>query len=132
MVIVDTSVLIDYFADRLTPQTDWLDQHTTLQRIGMTSLIQTEVLQGIREDKLFAHTLEILNEFEIFETGSRELAIAAARNFRTLRKSGITIRGTIDCLIATFCLEEGHELLHNDRDFDHFEKHLGMKVLHPS
>jgi predicted nucleic acid-binding protein len=132
MVIVDTSVVIDYLADRITPHTNWLDQQASLQRIGITSLVQAEVLQGIRADKLFAVTLEILNEFEIFETGSSELAISAARNFRALRKKGVTIRSTIDCLIATFCIEEGHTLLHNDRDFDAFERHLGLRVLRPT
>lgn len=131
MVIVDTSVLIDYLADRITLQTHWMGLNISSQRIGITSLIQTEVLQGIREDKLFAEALVILNGFEIFETGSSELAIASARNFRVLRKTGITIRSTIDSLIATFCIEEGHILLHNDRDFDVFETRLGLQVLHP-
>lgn len=129
MVIVDSSVLIDYLADRITRETVWLDQQVGLQRLGITSLNLCEVLQGVRGEGLFAQAVEILNQFAIFEVGSYQLAVVSARNFRTLRKEGITIRNTIDCLIATFCMEEGHTLLHNDRDFDPFKTRLGLKVL---
>lgn len=131
MVIVDTSVLIDFLIGNANPQSLWLRSQSNHRRIGITSLVLTEVMQGVRDDKVFAETLEILNEFEIFEIASRELAIASASNFRILRKTGITIRSTIDCLIATFCIEEGHTLLHNDRDFDAFETRLGLRVLQP-
>jgi len=131
MIIVDTSVMIDYPADRSDARTDWLDRQIDIQRIGITSLILTEILQGIRNDDVFSKTLKSLNQFAIFETGSRELAIASARNYRTLRHMGITIRNMIDTFIATFCIEEGYSLLHNDRDFDAFETHLGLKVVHP-
>jgi predicted nucleic acid-binding protein len=67
----------------------------------------------------------------VYATGGTELALAASDNYRFLRKRGITIRKTIDCLIATFCIREGHALLHRDRDFDPFEEHLGLKVVHP-
>jgi predicted nucleic acid-binding protein len=132
MVIVDTSVLIDYFGDFSTPQAEWLDQQTSIQRMGITSLILTEVLQGIREERRFAATLSELSRFAIFETGSRELAIQSAMNYRTLRGLGVTIRSTIDCLIATFCIEEGHRLLHHDSDFDYFKQHLGLVVVDTS
>jgi hypothetical protein len=131
MVIVDASVLIDYLDDRTTRQTQWLDRQSELERIGITSLTQAEVLQGIRTDEAFLETLQFLNRFEIFEIGSSVLAITSARNYRSLRRMGITIRNTIDCLIATFCIEEDHVLLHNDRDFDAFEQHLGLQVAHP-
>jgi predicted nucleic acid-binding protein len=131
MVIVDTSVLIAYLDDRVTRHTEWLDRQGDLQRIGITSLTQAEILQGIRTEEEFLAALQSLNNFEIFETGSSALAIASARNYRALRKAGVTIRNTIDCLIATFCIENGYELLHNDRDFDGFEAHLGLRVVHP-
>jgi predicted nucleic acid-binding protein len=131
MVIVDTSVMIDYLANRVNAQTEWLHEQSDLQRIGITSLILSEVLQGIRRDDLFIETLTVLNQFAIFETGSQELAVASARNYRTLRAMGITIRSTIDSFIATFCIEEGHQLLHHDSDFDPFEEHLGLRVVHP-
>ncbi|MGA2248999.1 type II toxin-antitoxin system VapC family toxin [Terracidiphilus sp.] len=131
MVIVDSSVLIDYLAGRLTPQTEWLLRSPDSSRIGITSLILSEVLQGVRSDDAFPETLRILQQFAVFETGGRELAIASARNYRELRKLGFTIRSTIDCITATFCIEEGHTLLHNDRDFTAFENHLHLETVRP-
>jgi predicted nucleic acid-binding protein len=131
MVIVDTSVLIDYFADRRTPQTEWIERYCDSRPIGITSLILSEILQGIRSDRQFAETLGALEEFAVFDTGSPALAISSARNYRALRKLGVTIRSTIDCLTASFCIEESHELLHSDHDFDALERHLGLAVLHP-
>ncbi|MGA2511122.1 MAG: PIN domain-containing protein [Candidatus Acidiferrales bacterium] len=75
--------------------------------------------------------LRELRKFEVFETGGEELAIEAARNFRSLRQRGRSVRKTIDCLIATFCLRHRHSLLHRDRDYDHFEDILGLAVIHP-
>ena len=131
MVIVDSSVWIDYFQGKLNNQTSWLDKAAGQQPIGMTSLILCEVLQGVRDDETFEAFQQDLMRFEIFGAGDADIAIAAARNYLTLRRRGFTIRKTIDCLIATFCMEEGHTLLHNDRDFDVFEAHLGLRVLHP-
>jgi predicted nucleic acid-binding protein len=131
MVIIDSSVLIDFLSGRTTVQTDWLRRQPDLERMGITTLILSEVLQGIRDDSVFADALAILGQFVIFETGSRELAVDSAGNYRVLRKCGLTIRSTIDCITATFCITEKHELLHNDRDFDAFEEHLNLLVLHP-
>ena len=128
-VIVDSSVLIDYLADRSTSQTGWLDRNIGIHRIGITTLILTEVLQGVRKDDQFAETLSVLEHLAIFETGSRDLAVRSASNYRALRRRGITIRNTIDCLTATFCIDEGYELLHNDRDFDPFQEHLHLEVV---
>jgi predicted nucleic acid-binding protein len=131
MVILDTSVLIDFFADRETPHTRWLRQQILARRLGITSLVEMEVLQGIQSDIFLVEAQAALKAFLVFETGSREIAISAAQNFRALRKIGITIRSSIDCLIATFCIEQQHELLHTDRNFDPFEKYLGLRVIHP-
>jgi len=131
MVIVDTSVLVNYFSGRIDVKTEWLDQQDDLGQIGITELVLTEVLQGIRDEDSFTETLNALRQFTVFDTGNRNLAINAARNYRALRRLGLTVRSTIDCLIATFCIESGHELLHSDRDFDGFEQHLGLQVLHP-
>jgi predicted nucleic acid-binding protein len=131
MVIVDTSVMIDYLANRVNAQTEWLDRQSDLHRIGITTLILCEVLQGIRSDDLFIETLTVLNQFAIFETGSELLSVASSRNYRRLRGHGVRIRNTIDCLIATFCIEEGHRLLHRDSDFDYFAQHLGLLVVDP-
>jgi predicted nucleic acid-binding protein len=131
MVLVDTSVWIDYYAGIRSPQTDWLDESVGRVTIGLTDLHLTEFLQGIRDERHPDIYLRSLSEFLILTTGGRSLAVASATNYRLLRKRGITIRKTIDCLIATFCLLEGHSLLHNDRDFEPFEKYLGLKVVHP-
>lgn len=131
MVVVDTTVWIDYFADRSTKQVDWLDRELTSRRLGLTDLMVCEILQGISSDRQATTVLAHLKRFEILESGGVEIASAAAANYRTLRAQGITVRKTIDCLIATVCIRGGHELLHNDRDFDPFESHLGLRVVHP-
>jgi len=131
VVIVDTTVWVDYFRGTLNPETEWLDQEADKRRLGLTDLILCEVLQGVRGDREFIEVRAELTKFELFENGGEELAIAAARNFRNVRERGLTVRKTIDCLIATFCLTHGHILLHRDRDFDVFERNLGLAVLHP-
>jgi len=131
MVIVDTSVWIDYFNLVDTPQTVWLDAAIGREKVALTNLILCEILQGARTDLKFEAFAHDLRQFQIFDTGGIDLAVASARNFRTLRKKGFTIRRTIDCIIATFCIEGEHLLLHKDRDFDVFEQHLGLSVLEP-
>jgi predicted nucleic acid-binding protein len=131
MVIVDTSVWIDAFRGTPSSQTVWLKQAVKTQEIGLTSLVLCEVLQGVVSDSEFRGFKQDLLQFSIFDTGSTELAIASAQNYRTLRQKGYTIRKTIDCIIATFCIVEGHQLLHHDSDFEPFEKHLGLRVVHP-
>ena len=131
MIIVDTTVWVDYLRGTRTPYVDWLDDQLTSERLGLTDLILCEVLQGITTDSQFDAVQEQLLELEVFETGSVRVAVAAALNYRRLRVAGRTVRKTIDSLIATFCLLEGHALLHNDRDYDSFEDVLGLKVIHP-
>jgi predicted nucleic acid-binding protein len=131
MVIVDTTVWIDYLGGELTPQTGWLDRELQNQRLGLTDVILCEVLQGIRGQAAFRRVRDHLLKFEVFPTGGTDLAIAAAQNYRTLRQRGYTVRKTIDCWIATFCLTSGHTLLQRDRDFDAFERVLGLQVVHP-
>ena len=131
MVIVDTTVWIDYLRGRGNPETNWLDQELTHQRLGLTDLILCEVLQGVRDPALFEQVRDELLTFHLFETGGKHLAVESAVNYRKLRAKGYTVRRTIDCLIGTFCLHAGHELLHRDRDFDSFEKALGLLVVHP-
>jgi predicted nucleic acid-binding protein len=130
MVIVDTTVWIDYLRAVENPETLWLDAQLQRRRMGLTDLILCEVLQGISQKRDFVQVQNELLKFKIFRTGGSELAVAAAQNYRDLRRSGYTVRKTIDCLIATFCLLGKHELLHRDRDFDCFERMFGMKVMH--
>lgn len=131
MVIVDSSVWIDYLNDRINGQTTWLENSIGQHEIGLTSLILCEVLQGIRYDRHFRETHKELMSLSVFEGITTNFATAAAQNFRLLQRRGITVRKMIDCIIATFCIEEGHQLLHHDSDFDPFEKHLGLRVVHP-
>jgi predicted nucleic acid-binding protein len=131
MVIVDSSVWIDALNGKTTPQTIWLRFALDREQVGLTSVILCEVLQGIRHDRRFRETEQRLRTLPVFPSVTIKLAVVAAQNFRTLRSRGITVRKTIDCLIATFCIEEDHQLLHHDSDFDHFERHLGLRVVHP-
>jgi predicted nucleic acid-binding protein len=130
MVIIDTTVWIDYLRGNDTPQTAWLEREAMRQRLGLTDLILCEVLQGISDSRTFSDFRDDLLKLHIFETGGVELAIAAAKNYQRLRQRAYTVRKTIDCLIATFCLRGGHSLLHCDKDFDPFEKLLGLSVVH--
>jgi predicted nucleic acid-binding protein len=130
MVIVDTTVWIDLFAGIANSETRWLDAEAGKQRLGLTDMILCEVLQGIRSREELMKAEGELLKCEVFSTGGIEIATAAATNFRELRRKGYTVRKTIDCWIATFCLREGHALLHRDRDFDTFEKVLGLRVIH--
>jgi predicted nucleic acid-binding protein len=131
VVIVDSTVWIDFIAGRPNPQSLWVHRKLPHPDIGLTDLILCEVLQGVRDQWKFKRIASELRLLPILDTGGTDMAIAAAQNYRLLRAKGITLRKTIDCLIATFCIEHGHSLLHNDRDFDPFEAHLGLRVIHP-
>lgn len=131
MVIVDSTVWIDYLNEAETPETRWLDSQLDQQRIGLLDLMLCEVLQGVGSDAQAKLVLEHMKGFAILESGGTDLAVAAAANYRALRAKGLTVRKTIDCLIATFCIREGHHLLHSDRDFDPFEQSLGLQVVRP-
>jgi hypothetical protein len=131
VVIVDTTVWVDYLQGIANPETDWVHAQLDRQRLGLTDVILCEVLQGVRDEAAAKHVERSLLKLEVFETGTVELAIDAARNYRNLRSRGHTVRKRIDCLIATFCIREQHSLLHRDRDFDLFERFLGLAVVHP-
>jgi Predicted nucleic acid-binding protein, contains PIN domain len=131
VVIVDSTVWVDYFNGLPNPETDWLDGQMDQQRLGLTTIIVCEVLQGLREERKAIAVATALRQFEVFEMPNLAVALQAARNYRTLRSRGRTVRKTVDVLIATFCIEEQHSLLHRDRDFDPFEELLGLSVVHP-
>ena len=131
MVIVDTSVLVDYVNGVTNPESQWLDLRLDHQRFGLTSLILLELLRGFRDERDAALVRSELAEFEILETLEAELAVDAARNYRYLRNAGRTVRKPIDLVIATQCIRHQHSLLHRDRDYDVFEERLGLKVVHP-
>ena len=131
MVIVDSSVWIDYLHNVSNPQTSWLDAHLELEEIGLTTLTLCEVLQGLRTPIQVTKTTHHLLAFSIFDGCDRALALTAAESFRFLRSRGVTVRSTIDSLLATFCIARWFPLLHRDRDFDAFETHLGLDVIKP-
>jgi predicted nucleic acid-binding protein len=131
VVIVDTTVWVDYFRGVSDAGTDWLDAELDRQRLGITDIILCELLQGVRDETEATHVERQLLKLNVFHTGGIDLAKDAARNYRALRSRGHTVRKTIDCLIATFCIRERHSLLHRDRDFDPFETFLDLSVVHP-
>jgi predicted nucleic acid-binding protein len=128
MIVADTSVWIDYVRGIDAPHTDLLDYELLHNRIITGDIIIVEFLQGFRNEKDIKAARQLMDSLEYYDFLGKEVALEAAANFRRLRKSGITVRKTIDVIIATFCLENGFELLHNDRDFDPMEKYLGLKV----
>jgi predicted nucleic acid-binding protein len=129
LILVDSSVWIDYFNGATTAQTDRLDSLLGREPLAIGDLILTEVLQGFASDRDFNQARRMLTSLLVVELGGEEIAIQAARNFRILRRRGITVRKTFDTVIATRCIEDGYALLHNDRDFDPFAKHLGLRVV---
>ena len=126
MTLVDSSVWIDYFRGTVTAQTDRLDHLLGSEPLLTGDIILAEVLQGFANDREFNQALRLMVSLEQIDIGGRDIAVQAARNFRTLRSQGITIRKTIDTLIATRCIEDGLPLLYSDRDFDPFVERLGL------
>lgn len=127
MILVDSSVWIDYFNGVPNPQTDRLDALLGREPVATGDLILTEVLQGFRNDRDFNQAKTLLSSLDVIELGGRDVAIQAAQNFRTLRSMGITVRKTIDTVIATRCIESDFALLYSDRDFDPFVLHLSLR-----
>ena len=131
MILVDSTVWIDFFNGRITPQTDYLADMIANQPILVGDIILGEVLQGFKNEMHFEKALHALVRFQQISLVTPELAVQSARNYRALRTIGITVRKTIDCFIATFCIVKEHDFLHSDKDFDSFEQHLGLRVIHP-
>jgi hypothetical protein len=129
LILVDSSVWIDYFKGTITAQTEKLDSLLGHEPLAIGDLILTEVLQGFADEADFNKARKMLPSLVVVELGGQEIAVQAAKNFRTLRKLGVTVRKTIDTVIATRCIESGYDLLHNDRDFGPFAQHLGLRVV---
>ena len=129
MILVDSSVWVDYLRGTDTPQTRKLDSLLGTVPLAIGDLIFTEVLQGCVSDKEFNAVRRTLSTLHPVTLGGDDVKIEAARNFRRLRSLGVTPRKTIDTVIATRCLVSGFELLHSDRDFDAFEQHLGLRCV---
>lgn len=129
MILVDSSVWVDYLRGTRTPQTDILDGLLGKAALAVGDLILTEVLQGCGTDQAFNEVRRLLLNLTVVQLGGTDVAIEAARNFRRLRALGVTVRKTIDTLIATRCIMDQLELLHSDRDFEPFEQHLGLRCV---
>ncbi len=131
MIVVDSSVWIDYFNGKRTSQTDWLDSSLGNTPIIMGDLILTEVLQGFQDDRDFRIARDLLLRFPIVPMVGQELALESAMNYRLLRRKGVTVRKTIDVMIGTFCIHHRLPLLHDDKDFDPMVKLLGLDAIEP-
>ena len=129
MILVDSSVWIDFLRGRATPQSLKLKQLIGEVEIAIGDLILTEVLQGCLRVPEFRATQRVFDQFNIVELGGYDVALQAARNHLYLRSLGYTIRKTIDTIIATRCIISSLQLLHSDRDFLPFEKHLGLRTV---
>lgn len=127
MILVDSSVWVDYFRGAATVQTGRLDSLLGSEPLAIGDLILTEVLQGFSSDRDFNQAKKLLSSLVMVELGGRDIAVQAAKNYRKLRVLGITARKTIDTVIATRCIIGGYTLLHSDRDFDPFVMHLGLR-----
>jgi predicted nucleic acid-binding protein len=126
MILVDSSVWIDYFRDADTPQVELLDRLLGRTHLAVGDLIIAEVLQGVRGAKEFQLVRETLACLVQIDLAGKTIAIKAAENFRLLRAKGLTVRKTIDVIIATHCIENNLPLLHCDPDFLPFAEHLGL------
>jgi len=131
MILVDSSVWIDYFNGKRSWQTDLLDHMLSNVPIIIGDLILTEVLQGFKSDKDYETAKNYLDKLPFRQMGGYNVAIQSAQNYRQLRKAGVTVRKTIDIIIAAFCIIEGLTLLHDDRDFDPIASHFPLKTFVP-
>jgi predicted nucleic acid-binding protein len=129
MIVVDSSVWIDFFNGQTTKETRYLLNILGKEQIIVGDIILSEVLQGFRTDASFKKAKEILSQFLFQEMLGEKIALASARNYRTLRARGLTVRSTIDSLIATYCIENNLPLLHSDKDYQLFEKFCGLRTI---
>jgi predicted nucleic acid-binding protein len=132
VILVDSSVWIDFFNGADTAAVDFLSDSLGLTPVAIGDLMLAEVLQGFRRDKDFRTALELLDSVPVLELVGKAIAVKSARNFRRLRAKGFTVRKTIDCVIATYCIEHKLPLLQADREFEPFHEHLALKRALPS
>ena len=129
MLLVDSSVWIDYFNGRPSRQTGLLDDKLGREPVMVGDLMLAEVLQGFRSERDFRTARDLMLTMNVVSLLNTSLALKSAAYYRHLRGKGATVRKTTDCIIATWCIEHAVPLLHSDRDFQPFEKHLGLEVV---
>ncbi len=129
MIVVDSSVWIDYFNGTINKQTNWLDNALGSEFIIIGDIILAEVLQGFQSDNDYRTAKKLLLDFQYMDMVGQDIAVKSASNYRALRQKGITVRKTIDVMIGTFCIHHKFYLLHNDKDFDPIAKHLKLKTI---
>jgi predicted nucleic acid-binding protein len=129
VIVVDTTVWVDFFRRNDTPQTAKLRALIGRGLILVGDLVLVEVLLGLRDDAQAERVEQMLRLHMVEPMLSPEMAPRVAANYRFLRSKGITIRKTIDMIIGTFCIAGGHALLHSDRDYDPMRQHLGLRIL---
>ncbi|MEX2199276.1 MAG: PIN domain nuclease [Burkholderiales bacterium] len=131
MILVDSSVWVDYFNGQVNRETDFLDALLGKEPVAIGDLILAEVLQGFRSDADYEAAKELLGSLTTYDLLGAALAVKTAENYRALRRRGVTVRKTVDAIIATFCIERRAPLLYSDRDFDPFVRHLGLNSALP-
>jgi predicted nucleic acid-binding protein len=128
MILIDSSVWIDYFRNVVSPETTKLDTLIGAEVVVSGDLIVAEVLQGVSSEREFNLVRQVMTStMQVVTLAGEDIAIQAARNYRYLRARGVTIRKTIDTIIATYCIENSIPLLFSDRDFKPFVDHLGLQ-----
>ncbi|WP_371135889.1 PIN domain nuclease [Reyranella sp.] len=126
MIVVDSSVWIDFLNGHDVPHVRRLHACLGVEEVVVGDLMLCEVLQGLKDERAARSVETLLRRFDIVAMGGAEIAVAAARNVRSLRRRAVTVRTTIDLLIGTWCIENRTALLHNDNDFRPMARHLGL------
>ena len=126
MIAVDSSVWIAHFRDNLSRQVQALRSLFGQEPLLVGDIVLLEVLRGARDETHASRLAHNMRTFAVVSMLGDKLAVQVARNYRTLRAGGITIRKTPDLIIGTYCIEHGHSLLHDDRDFEPMHQHLGL------
>ncbi len=132
MIVVDSSIWIDHFRGEVTPAVRWLRTASNANQIIVGDVVMLEVLRGARDDQHAGAIRAMLEKFRRVAMLTPDRSVQAATNYRTLRSLGLTTRSAMDIIIATYCIDRGHLLLHGDRDFAGFERHLGLRVFRPT
>jgi predicted nucleic acid-binding protein len=129
MLLADSSVWVDYFNGVPSPQTEVLDSALGRDLVAVGDIMLAEVLQGFSSERHFKIARDLMLSLDVVNVLDTSIALKSAENYRMLRRKGLTVRKTTDCIIATWCIENDASLLHSDKDFEPFERHLGLQAI---